>query len=242
MDQQATLLQIDAQNLFYEANFRGQKIDFEKIAEHFNSREAEVLTDSIAYIIQSEETKKTESRLRNLGFKLKLKTPPKTIKALRYAQNWLCPKCTSTFKGLETRLSSAFWNASNMMCPECAGTARNFELSIFHNQREIEVAVGSPHFHDIEITLDCMDRIDTFNKWIIISGNGDFLDLCKYLRHRGKKIEIWNFKECTNSMIETYADRINPIDDTFSYKRPVVSIFGFTHGPENLQKGSSDSI
>jgi hypothetical protein len=91
MEQQATLLQIDAQNLFYEANFRSQKIDFEKIVEHFNSRETEFLTETIAYIIQGEETKKTEARLKNIGIKIKAKPAPRSFKAMKYAQNWLCP-------------------------------------------------------------------------------------------------------------------------------------------------------
>ena len=43
--------------------------------------------------------------------------------------------------------------------------------------------------HDVSIAVDCMDRINTFNKWILMSGDGDFVDLCKFsykniTRHR----------------------------------------------------------
>ena len=79
----------------------------------------------------------------------------------------------------------------------------------------------------VAITVDCMSKINTFDKWILMSGNGDFADLCRYLRQKRKKIEIWSFKECFSSTLEPYADKIHFISDDFLYKSPNVSVFGF---------------
>ena len=50
MESTATLLQVDLQNLFLTVT-HGQKLDFEKIWEHFNGRETEFLTGAIVYKI-----------------------------------------------------------------------------------------------------------------------------------------------------------------------------------------------
>jgi len=96
---------------------------------------------------------------------------------------------------------------------------------------------------DIPIVIDCMDRINTFDKWILMSGDGDFADLCKYLKGKGKKIEIWSFRECYNSMLEPYADKMHFIEDDFFYKKPSVNVFGFNWRnisvPDSTQLGSS---
>lgn len=82
--------------------------------------------------------------------------------------------------------------------------------------------------HNIQIAVDCLDRLSTFNKWILFSGNGDFVDLCKYLRQKKKKIEIWSFKEGLSMNLVPYADHINIIGDEFLYKTPNVTVFGFS--------------
>jgi len=232
MQPQTTLLQVDVQNLFFESRVRNQKIDFEKIFEHFNSRESEFLTESIAYIIQNDEAKKFESKLRNIGFKIKSKNFPKTLRAFRYAQNWTCPKCSKSLKGMESRVSETMWAIHNQACPQCSEILRSIDFNVSYHLRDVEIDICAPHFHDVEMAVDCMDRIDSFNKWIFISGNGDMLDLCKYLKHKGKKVEVWNFREGSNSLLETYADKINFIDESFIYRRPVVQVFGFNQGLE----------
>jgi uncharacterized LabA/DUF88 family protein len=64
-----------------------------------------------------------------------------------------------------------------------------------------------------------------------MSGDGDFVELAKYLRKHGKKVEIWSFKECYNSALEPYADRIQFIDEDFFFKKPKVTVFGPSFGP-----------
>ena len=43
----STFIQVDLQNLFFAARNHGQKIDFEKIWEHFNSRDNEFLNEAL---------------------------------------------------------------------------------------------------------------------------------------------------------------------------------------------------
>jgi len=82
--------------------------------------------------------------------------------------------------------------------------------------------------HDVQIAVDCMDKIQIFDKWILMSGDGDFAALCKYLKERNKKIEIWGFKECHNVALEPYADRVHFIEDEFFFKKPSITVFGPT--------------
>lgn len=104
----------------------------------------------------------------------------------------------------------------------------------------IKIFRGSHHSvykqtnHDVGIAVDCLDRMDSFDKWILMSGDGDFTDLCEYLKKKGKKIEIWSFKECYNSSLSPYADRMHFIEDNnFFYKKPEVNVFGFHWGAIN---------
>lgn len=176
MNSTATFLQIDLQNLFFEARNKGQKIDFEKIWNHFNGRETEFLTDAIVYMIRGEDfdSSKFETKLKTFGYKVKTKKAFKIIRDNR-----------------------TLYRQTN---------------------------------HDVEITIDCIDKIDTFNKWILMSGDGDFVEICKYLKQKGKKVEIWSFKECYNSTFELYADKIYFIDKKFFYKKPKITVFGFNRG------------
>ena len=79
--------------------------------------------------------------------------------------------------------------------------------------------------HDVSITIDCLSRIDLFGKWILMSNNGSFSDLSKYLRDRGKKVEIWCFRENFDPNLELYADRMQFLDDNF-LRKPSISVFG----------------
>lgn len=179
----ATLLQIDLQNLFFEARNRGQKIDLERIWTHFSERESEFLTDALVYMIRSEDfdSAKFEVKLKTVGYNLKIKNSVKII-------GDSCPKC---------------------------GANRTFYR-------------GN---HDVGIAVDCLDKIDSFQKWILMSGDGDFVDLCKYLKSKHKQIEIWSFKECYNPQLEPYADKMYFIEEDFFLKRPRITVFGFRNQP-----------
>ena len=84
---------------------------------------------------------------------------------------------------------------------------------------------------DIPIAVDCLNKIDTFDKLILMSGDGDFAYLCEDLKKKGKQIEIWSFRECYNSLLSSFADKVCYIEEeSFFYKRPKISVFGMNKG------------
>lgn len=172
-----TFLQIDLQNLFFEAKTKGEKIDFEKVWEYFNSRETEFLIGGFIYLIRGPDfdSSKFESKLISIGYTIVAK---KIVKFMRR--------------------NRPVYRQSN---------------------------------HDVGITVDSIDKMNNYDKLILMSGDGDFTDLCKYLKSKKKQIEIWSFKECYNSSLEIYADRVYFIDEQFFYKKPKVKVFGFNWGP-----------
>jgi uncharacterized LabA/DUF88 family protein len=168
----STFLQIDLQNIFYAARNKGKRIDFEKVWDYFNRREAEFLTSAYVYMIRSPAfySKGFESKLKAIGYGLKIRT------AVR-----------SGPKGKETYIRSD---------------------------------------QDIPIVIDCMNRANSFDKLILMSGDGDFSFLCEDLRSKNKQVEIWSFKESFNPILQTCADKINFIEESFFYKPPRVKEFG----------------
>lgn len=152
-------------------------MDFDKIWDHFNSRETEFLTGAVIYSIKSHDfdSSRFETKLRAIGYDLKIKSLPKITK-------------------------------------------RNTSIS-----------------HSISLTIDCMSRLDRFDKWVLISNNGEFADLCKYLKGIGKKIEVWSFLNDYDPVLESYADRMHFIDNNFCLQKPSISVFGANWGLEKFE-------
>jgi len=73
---------------------------------------------------------------------------------------------------------------------------------------------------DLAICIDCMRNIDKFDKWVLMSGDGDFIDLCKYLKQKGKLIEIWSMPGISfNKKFCDYVDMIHFLNESFFYTR-----------------------
>jgi uncharacterized LabA/DUF88 family protein len=177
----ATFLQIDLQSLF--GSGRSRKMDFDKVWDHFNSRETEFLTGALIYSIKSHDfdSSRFETKLRSIGFDLKVKSLPRPIKRK-------------------------------------------------YNDYSSTVHVS----HVIPLTIDCISRLDRFDKWILFSNNGEFVDLCKHLKGLGKKIELWSFSENYDPILEPYADRMHFIDENFCLQKPSISVFGANWGLEKF--------
>lgn len=180
MRELATFLQIDLQSLFGPLNRK--KMDFDKIWDHFNSRETEFLTGNLIYTIKNLDFDSTrfEQKLKSIGFDLKIKTLPRN-----------------------------------------AGRYRGENLT--------------PVNHNLTITIDCLSRMDRFDKVILMTNNGVFGDLCKHLKDNGKKIELWSFSDNYDPSLELYADKLHFIDDSFCLQKPSISVFGANWGLEKFQ-------
>jgi uncharacterized LabA/DUF88 family protein len=189
MSSTATLIQIDAQNLFYAARRKGdQRVDFEKIWEYFHLRESEFLTDAVIYMVRSPDfdTEAFEAKLKGLGYTLRIKRAVKVM--------------------------------------------RGKKPPIYRNTN-----------HDLNIAVEAIDRINSYDKLILMSGDGDFTELCGYLKNRGKQIEIWSFRDCYNMELDRYADRTHMIEDYFLRKSEgdSISLFNFYWGGPKGQENTN---
>jgi uncharacterized LabA/DUF88 family protein len=74
--------------------------------------------------------------------------------------------------------------------------------------------------HDMAICIDCLTNIDNFDKWVLMSGDGDFIDLCKHLKKLDKFIEVWSLPGVSfNKNFCDYADQIIFMNDKFFYDK-----------------------
>ena len=83
---------------------------------------------------------------------------------------------------------------------------------------------GNKSFHntdqDMAICVDCMENIDNFDKWVLMSGDGDFIDLIEHLRSKGKKVEVWTMPgKSFNKRICDYVDGVKFLSDDFFYDK-----------------------
>jgi uncharacterized LabA/DUF88 family protein len=71
---------------------------------------------------------------------------------------------------------------------------------------------------DMSICVDCMKRINEFDKWVLMSGDGDFIDLCVHLKKHNKIVEIWSLPGVSfNKKLCDYADSIHFLNENFFY-------------------------
>jgi uncharacterized LabA/DUF88 family protein len=62
---------------------------------------------------------------------------------------------------------------------------------------------------DVELTVDALDNIDHFENFVLVSGDGDFVRLVKYLKGKQKKTVViapserlsWNLEKTANQVI-----------------------------------------
>jgi len=73
---------------------------------------------------------------------------------------------------------------------------------------------------DMAICIDCLTNIDNFDKWVLMSGDGDFIDLCKHLKKLDKFIEVWSLPGMSfNKSFCDYADQIIFMNEKFFYDK-----------------------
>jgi len=181
MNKQAisTFVQIDLQNLFYGSQSKGQRLDFEKVWDHFFGQDNDFLIGANVYMIRSPEfdSSKFEMKLQRIGFKVIVRNNDR--------------------------------NSSKYRSP---------------NTRPIN--------HAVAITVDCLDKIGSFDRWVLMSGDGEFSPLCKYVKSKGKIVEVWGFQENHDSALDPYVNRVKYIGGAFFYRKPQILVFGFNNFDE----------
>lgn len=73
---------------------------------------------------------------------------------------------------------------------------------------------------DMAVCIDCMQNLNNFDKWVLMSGDGDFIDLCKHLKKCGKVIEVWSIPGVSfNKSFCDYVDAIKFLNEQFFYEK-----------------------
>lgn len=115
------------------------------------------------------------------------------------------------------------------------GLLRSLDYSLNIKQAIITRAADGTRIYkgtdqDMAICIDCMKSIDTFDKWVLMSGDGDFIDLCKYLKQKGKVIEVWSIPGMSfNKSFCDYVDTIVFLNDKFYYDKDEVRQLEASH-------------
>ena len=61
---------------------------------------------------------------------------------------------------------------------------------------------------DVGITVDAMDKINTYDTFILLSGDGDYHLLLEHLKKKGKRIEVYTFRHSASALLNRSADAI----------------------------------
>jgi len=76
---------------------------------------------------------------------------------------------------------------------------------------------------DVGIALEAMKKINEFDTYILVSGDGDYNVLLEELRNQGKRIEVISFRSCTSLLLHKPAHKITYITEEqvfFSKRSP----------------------
>jgi len=193
-----TYIQIDLQNISMEAKNRGHKVDLEKIWNYFSSRESEFILESTVYLVRSDDYDNSKFESKLLSVGYKI-SPHVTEKVNK--DGWFYYKPIS---------------CDVTIVMDCLSKIENFDKWIIFHCNAKPIAFKSLSF-----------KVDRRSTPYILPSQPDYSGLCRYLKERGKKIELWSFKESYDPRLETCVDKIQFIDESFFYKQPFVNVFGF---------------
>ncbi len=83
---------------------------------------------------------------------------------------------------------------------------RKKELKQIHIQTPIGVRVEEKGNMDVEMVIDAIHYMKTFDTALLFTGDSDFLALVSYLRNASKKVYIYSSKNNISSELRTGAD------------------------------------
>lgn len=72
---------------------------------------------------------------------------------------------------------------------------------------------------DVGITVDAMDQIDTFDTFVLVSGDGDFVMLLEYMKSKGKRVIVFAFETTTARHLYEVADELYTFDKNILHNR-----------------------
>jgi len=69
---------------------------------------------------------------------------------------------------------------------------------------------------DIGMAVDAIRIGEILDVVVLVTGDGDFVELVEYLRHHGRQVEVISFKETTNNKLIEVADDYTNLSDDLS--------------------------
>ncbi|MDA1038508.1 MAG: NYN domain-containing protein [bacterium] len=66
---------------------------------------------------------------------------------------------------------------------------------------------------DVGIAVDVIGALETLDVVVLVSGDGDFVQLGQYVKSRGRRFEVISFRETTSSNLVEWADRYTNLSD-----------------------------
>jgi uncharacterized LabA/DUF88 family protein len=72
---------------------------------------------------------------------------------------------------------------------------------------------------DMGIAMDTIALADKLDTIILASGDGDFVDLVRFLQARGVRVEVMAFRETTATILRDAADTFRAFDDSIIHMR-----------------------
>jgi len=72
---------------------------------------------------------------------------------------------------------------------------------------------------DMGIAMDTIALADRLDVIVLVSGDGDFVDLVRFLQARGVRVEVIAFRETTATILKDAADAYVPLNDTIIHVR-----------------------
>lgn len=72
---------------------------------------------------------------------------------------------------------------------------------------------------DVGITIDAIDHLSEYDRFVLMSGDGDFGQLIDYLRHRGKETTVLSFKDALSRGLYDHANEVVTLDKSVVFDR-----------------------
>jgi uncharacterized protein (TIGR00288 family) len=66
---------------------------------------------------------------------------------------------------------------------------------------------------DVGITVDAIKTAPTVDAVVLVSGDGDFIQLVEYLKNQGKRMEVMAFGRTTSAKLKETADEFIDLDE-----------------------------
>jgi len=99
---------------------------------------------------------------------------------------------------------------------------RNLGFTVKTRDMRIEKGLLKPYATDwdVGIAVDAISDIDTFDTFVLVSGDGDYALLLERLKRLNKRVEVITFQNVASSLLHNAADEIIFLTDREVFQDP----------------------